>query len=82
MEKQRDLKGLLEYLVKNLVKNPEQVSINVVENKSAWVLELRVSPEDRGRVIGRQGKTVKAIRKLLSAANSGSERRAVLEILE
>ena len=77
-----DLKGLLEYIIKNLVSNPDEVAISQLEKEGAMVFELRVSEEDRGRIIGKQGKTIKSIRKLLSAAASGSERRVVLELVE
>jgi len=77
-----DLKGLLEYIVKSLVENGDQVSVSTEEREDGLVFELRVSEPDRGRVIGKQGKTIKAIRKLLSAAASGSERRVVLELVE
>jgi len=82
MAKNVDLKGLLEYIVKNLVDNPDQVLVNAAEKQGNMVFELKVSEDDRGRVIGKQGKTIKAIRKLISAAASGSERRVVLELVE
>ena len=82
MPRKVDAKGLLEYLVKSLVKNPDQVSITQIEKEGALILELKVSSEDRGRVIGKQGKTIKAMRKLLSAACSGSDRRVALELVE
>jgi len=77
-----DLKGLLEYIVKSLVENGDQVSVSTSEREGGLVFELRVSEPDRGRVIGKQGKTIKSIRKLLSAAASGYERRVVLELVE
>jgi predicted RNA-binding protein YlqC (UPF0109 family) len=82
MPKNVDLKGLLEYIIKNLVDNPDQVVVNAAEKQGNLVFELKVSEQDRGRVIGKQGKTIKAIRKLISAAASGSERRVVLELVE
>jgi len=82
MPRNADLKGLLEYIVKSLVEDGDQVSVSTTEREGGLVFELRVSEPDRGRVIGKQGKTIKAIRKLLSAAASGSERRVVLELVE
>jgi hypothetical protein len=82
MARNADLKGLLEYIVKSLVDDIGQVSIEVMEKDGGMIFELRVAEPDRGRVIGKQGKTIKGIRKLLSAAASGSERRVVLELVE
>jgi len=82
MPKKTDTKGLLEFLVKSLVQNPDQVEVIALEKEGALIFELKVSAEDRGRVIGKQGKTIKAIRKLLSAASSGSERRVSVELVE
>ncbi len=82
MSKKTDTKGLLEFLIQNLVQDREQVAISELEKEDALIYELRVSAEDRGRVIGKQGKTIKAIRKLLSAAASGSERRVSVELVE
>jgi predicted RNA-binding protein YlqC (UPF0109 family) len=53
-----------------------------IEKEGTLILEIKVSIEDRGRVIGKQGRTIKAIRKLLSAACSGSERRVAVELVE
>jgi hypothetical protein len=77
-----DLTGLLEFIIKSLVDNPDEVSIESKEREGNLIFELKVSEQDRGRVIGKQGKTIKSIRKLLSAAASGSERRVVLELVE
>jgi uncharacterized protein len=82
MSQSVDLKGLLEYIIKNLVSNPDEVAISQLDKEGALVFELKVGEEDRGRIIGKQGKTIKSIRKLLSAAASGSERRVVLELVE
>jgi uncharacterized protein len=82
MAKKADLKGLLQYIVASLVQDLDQVSISSSERQGGLVFELRVSDKDRGRIIGKQGKTIKSIRKLLSAAASGAERRVVLELVE
>ena len=82
MPRNVDLTGLLEFIIKSLVDNPDEVSIESKEREGNLIFELKVSEQDRGRVIGKQGKTIKSIRKLLSAAASGSERRVVLELVE
>lgn len=73
---------LVEYLARGLVEHPERVTVDEIEESDALVLELRVAQEDLGKVIGRQGRTAKALRTLLSAASSKSHRRVLLEIVE
>ena len=73
---------LLEEIAKALVDNPEDVSVAEVEGEQTTVLELRVKNEDLGKVIGRQGRTARAIRTLLAAAGMKVHKRFVLEILE
>jgi len=76
------MKELLEEIAKALVDNPEDVQVTEVEGEQTTVLELRVKEEDLGKVIGRQGRTARAIRTLLSAAGMKIHKRFVLEILE
>lgn len=76
------MKELLEEIAKALVDNPEDVSVAEVEGEQTTVLELRVNNEDLGKVIGRQGRTARAIRTLLAAAGMKVQKRFVLEILE
>lgn len=76
------MKELLEEIAKALVDNPEDVSVAEVEGEQTTVLELRVKNEDLGKVIGRQGRTARAIRTLLAAAGMKVQKRFVLEILE
>jgi predicted RNA-binding protein YlqC (UPF0109 family) len=76
------MKDLLEEIAKALVDNPEDVSVMEVEGEQTTVLELRVRNEDLGKVIGRQGRTARAIRTLLAAAGMKVQKRFVLEILE
>ena len=76
------MKDLLEEIAKALVDNPEDVKVAEVEGEQTTVLELRVRDEDLGKVIGRQGRTARAIRTLLSAAGMKIRKRFVLEILE
>ncbi len=76
------MRDLLEEIAKALVDNPEDVSVAEVEGEQTTVLELRVKNEDLGKVIGRQGRTARAIRTLLAAAGMKVHKRFVLEILE
>jgi hypothetical protein len=76
------LKELVTYIAKSLVDNPDKVEVREVTGEQTAVLELRVAPEDLGKIIGKQGKTAKAIRTILGAAAAKARRRAVLEILE
>ena len=76
------MKELLEEIAKALVDNPEDVHVTEVEGEQTTVLELRVHNDDLGKVIGRQGRTARAIRTLLSAAGMKIHKRFVLEILE
>jgi predicted RNA-binding protein YlqC (UPF0109 family) len=76
------MKELLEEIAKALVDSPDDVQVTEVEGEQTTVLELRVREEDLGKVIGRQGRTARAIRTLLSAAGMKIHKRFVLEILE
>lgn len=76
------LKELVEYLARALVDNPNEVSVEAVEGEKTTTLRLKVAPADLGRVIGKQGRTARAMRTLLHATAAKSRRRAVLEILE
>jgi len=76
------LSGLIEYLARGLVDNPEEVVVEEVDEPDALVFELKVAEQDLGKVIGKQGRTAKALRTVLSAASSKSRRRVMLEILE
>jgi len=76
------MRDLLEEIAKALVDNPEDVKVAEVEGEQTTVLELRVNNEDLGKVIGRQGRTARAIRTLLAAAGMKIQKRFVLEILE
>jgi hypothetical protein len=76
------LKELVEYLARALVDNPNEVSVEAVEDEKTTTLRLKVAPADLGRVIGKQGRTARAMRTLLHATAAKSRRRAILEILE
>ena len=75
-------KELVEYIAKSLVDSPEQVEVREIENEQETVLELGVSKEDLGKIIGRPGRTARAIRTLLGAVSAKTKKRVVLEILE
>ncbi|MDR3557833.1 MAG: KH domain-containing protein [Syntrophobacteraceae bacterium] len=76
------LKELVEFMARALVDSPEQVRVSEIEGEQTSVIELRVAKEDLGKVIGKQGRTARAMRTLLSAASSKIRKRAVLEIIE
>ncbi len=81
-EQSGDVKVLLEQVTKALVDAPDQVSVNSVEEDEDTILELTVGPNDLGKVIGKQGRTARALRTLLSAAGIKAHKRYTLEILE
>ena len=76
------MKDLVNYVARALVDHPDDVTVRVIEGERTKVLELKVHPDDMGQVIGKQGRTAKAIRTLLSAAATKENVRAVLEIVE
>ena len=78
----RALKELVESMARALVDSPEQVTVEAAEEDTALVLRLRAASADIGRVIGKQGRTAKAMRTLLHAIAARTKRRAILEILE
>ena len=75
-------KDLVEYVAKALVEHPDQVSVETVDDPTTTTVRLKVAPADLGRVIGKQGRTARAMRTLLHATAARSKRRAMLEILE
>jgi predicted RNA-binding protein YlqC (UPF0109 family) len=75
-------KDLVEYIVKSLVDDPTAVELTVIEGERSITLELKVAPNDIGKVIGRHGRIAKAIRTVLQAAGSRGRKRTVLEILD
>lgn len=76
------MKELIEYIAQSLVDNPEQVRVDEVAKEDGAVLELSVAPEDLGKVIGRQGRTARAMRALLGAAAAKTDQRVSLDIVE
>ncbi len=77
-----DLRTLIEQIAKSLVDEPDHVTVNEVDGEQAVVLELKVAPHDLGKVIGKQGRTARAMRTLLGAAGMKFHKRYTLEILE
>lgn len=76
------MKELVETIVKSIVDNPDSVDVKEVVGDKTTVIELRVAQPDIGKVIGKQGRTARSIRTLLSAKAMKQNKRAVLEILE
>jgi len=76
------MKDLITYIAKALVDNPEEVRVSEVVGDQTSVLELKVAKEDLGKVIGKQGRTARAMRTLLSASSAKIRKRIVLEIVE
>jgi predicted RNA-binding protein YlqC (UPF0109 family) len=76
------MKELIKYIAQSLVDQPEKVEVHEIEGEQTSVIELRVAKEDLGKVIGKQGRTARAMRTILSAASTKVRKRAVLEILE
>jgi predicted RNA-binding protein YlqC (UPF0109 family) len=77
-----DLKSLVEFLSKTLVDHPDDVSIKEIPRENAIFFELKVNKADLGQVIGKQGKTARAIRTILNFASTKKKKRALLEITE
>ena len=76
------MKELLEIIAKNLVDNPEQVSVSDIKGERCIVLELKVAPDDMGKVIGKQGRIAKAIRTVVKAAAVHDDKKIVVEIVQ
>ena len=76
------MKELIEYIAKSLVDQPDAVKVMEVEGERTSVIELSVANEDMGMIIGKQGRTVTAMRTLLNAAGMKQKKRTILEIIE
>jgi uncharacterized protein len=76
------VKELIEYIAKALVDSPDEVKVFEVEGEVTSVIELRVAKSDLGKVIGKEGRTARAMRTLLTAASTKLKKRAMLEIIE
>jgi len=78
----KEMRELITYVVRFLVDHPEAVDVREIEGEQTQVLELKVAKEDMGKVIGKQGRTARALRTILAAASARLNKRAILEILE
>jgi predicted RNA-binding protein YlqC (UPF0109 family) len=82
MEGVMEMKELITYIAKALVDKPEEVTVTEIEGEQTSVIELKVAKEDLGKIIGKQGRTARAMRTILSAASTKINKRSVLEIIE
>ena len=78
---ERSLKTLVEYIVRVLVDDPDQIKIAERRGRNTTIIELAVAKEDIGKVIGKEGRTINAIRTLLNAAGASQKQRVVLEVM-
>lgn len=76
------LRELVEQMAKSLVDNPNAIEVKEIEGEQTSVIELKVAKEDLGKVIGKQGRTARAMRTILNAASTKVRKRTVLEIIE
>ena len=76
------MKDLVEMIAKSLVDNPDEVHVNEIQGEQDLILELRVAPEDMGKVIGKQGRVAKAIRTVVKAAALNENQKVVVEIID
>jgi len=77
-----ELKDLIQFVSKSLVDMPDQVQVNEVQGEQTTVIELKVDKTDLGKIIGKQGRTARALRTILNAASTKLRKRSVLEIIE
>lgn len=77
-----ELSRMIEYMAKMLVDLPDQVEVNEIEGENTTVIELKVAKEDLGKIIGKQGRTARAVRTVLNGASTKLRKRTVLEIIE
>jgi predicted RNA-binding protein YlqC (UPF0109 family) len=75
------MREIVEILAKALVDNPDKVSVNMVEREKSFLIELKVAPEDMGKVIGKQGRIAKAIRTVVKAAAIKQKKKVIVEII-
>src|ERR1041385_8716349 len=77
-----ELSKMIEYMARMLVDLPNQVEVNEIEGENTTVIELKVAKEDLGKIIGKQGRTARAVRTVLNGASTKLRKRTVLEIVE
>ena len=78
----RDLEGFVDYVVKALVDYPDEVSVNTVENAEGASIQIRCRKEDIGKIVGKRGKTIMAIRSLVSGAAGRQRKRVSVDVLD
>jgi predicted RNA-binding protein YlqC (UPF0109 family) len=76
------MERLLEFLVRSLVDQPDQVTVEVIDDEDAQVLELRVAEDDAGLIIGRRGRTITALRTVIRAAGASQDRRVLVDLVD
>ena len=76
------MKEFIAYLIKNLVDTPDAVDVNIVEGEQGTVVEVKVSPQDVGKIVGRQGRTIKALRTIAMTVGARVGRRVRLEVIQ
>ena len=81
MNTDASMQGLVEFIAKSLVDDPSQVHVSEIEGESSVILELRVGPEDMGRIIGKGGRTVNAVRTLIRVLAAKQGKRVTLEVV-
>lgn len=77
-----ELRDMIDFVSRKLVDMPDEVEVNEVEGEQTTVIELKVDKSDLGKVIGKQGRTARALRTILNAASTKLKKRSVLEIIE
>jgi len=77
-----EIKGVVEYLVKHIVDKPEEVEVAEKRGEQIIILEIRVNKQDFGKILGKHGKNIQAIRTLVSAVSGKSGKRTIIEIVE
>jgi predicted RNA-binding protein YlqC (UPF0109 family) len=76
------MKEFVAYLIKNLVDLPDAVDVNIIDEEQGMMVEVRVSPEDVGKIVGRQGRTIKALRTIAMTVGARVGRRVRLEVIQ
>jgi predicted RNA-binding protein YlqC (UPF0109 family) len=82
LKREVTVKKLVELIAKSLVDNPDKVQVSQLEGEQSSIIELKVAPEDVGKIIGKQGRNVQAVRIILSAAGMKLKKRYILELIE
>ena len=77
-----DIKELVQYIVQSIVDNPDEVSVSVIESAQTNILELKVAKSDLGKVIGKKGRNVQAIRTILNSVSGKAKKHVILELIE